>query len=133
MKTGETNIGQAPHIPLVKALKVKVLGRAAAHQMLPPLVSVLDWQENTDLKMPTNLDFAAYAEIGFRATAPKDGAERVRRHAVRAICHHIYGPIEQELHLVLHRMWELGLSSSDPAVQRIERLIVALRGEDAAP
>lgn len=132
MTTRETHIGPTPQIPLVRALKVKVLERAMSPPPLPPLVNAMDWYEGPAeaLYMPQDLRFSAYAEIGFQQIAPKSAAELVRRRGVRAICHHIYGPIEQELHLALHDMWERGLSSSDPVVRRIERLICVLRGED---
>ena len=126
--TDTSDIGSAPQIPFIGALKVKVIGRAH-NVMLPPLVQMMKWNEGPPetQSAPDDMEFSAFAQIGFEQTAPKGAAEVVRANAVRAICHHVYGPIERELHLVLEDMWRRGLSSYDPAVLRIERLIHILR------
>lgn len=55
--------------------------------------------------------------------------EMIRRDARRAIAWAIYGEIETELRHVLRDLWRTGLRPN-PAVARIEKLLVALRGDD---
>lgn len=123
-------IGKAPAIPFVEALRVELTGRAHT-QMLPPLVEMIKVDE-----FPANPEFRdsdwehhAFAQVGFIQTAPREATDTVRKHAIRSICHHVYGPIEAELRLVQEDMWRLGTPSSSPAMKRIERLISVLRGE----
>ena len=123
-------IGKAPTIPFVEALRVELTGRAHT-QMLPPLVEKIKLDE-----FPINPDFResdwehhAFAQVGFSQTAPRGATDMVRKHAIRSICHHVYGPIEAELRLVREDMWRLGVPSSSPAMQRVDRLISVLRGE----
>lgn len=126
------DIGKAPTIPFVEALRVEMAGRAHV-QMLPPMVEMIKVDE-----FPTNPEFRdsdweyhAFAKVGFTQTAPKGASDYVRQNGIRAICHHIYGPIEAELRLVQEDLWRMGVPSSAPASQRIDRLISVLRGERA--
>ena len=126
----EQKIGDAPHIPIIKALRVKIIGRAV-DQLLPPLVRRIDVATDP---APFGIgdekyEYSVAAEINYRQIAPKDAEQFVREHAVRSICHHIYGPIEQELHLIMENMWDAGMHSSQPAIQRVGRLIDVLRGD----
>lgn len=124
------DIGRAPKIPFVEALRVEVTGQAHT-QMLPPLVEMI--KVDTFPAVPefreSDWEYHAFAQVGFKQTAPRGADEHVRRHAVRSICFHVFGPVEAELRLVQEDLWRLGVPSSSPAMQRVERLISILRGD----
>lgn len=124
------DIGPAPKIPFVEALRVEMTGRAHV-QILPPLVEMIKIDEFPVIPelRAHDWEYHAFAQVGFKQIAPQGAADVVRKHGIRAICHHIYGPIEAELRLVQEDLWRSGLPSSSPVAQRIERLIAVLRGE----
>ena len=125
------DLGPTPKIPFVEALRVEMTGRAHS-QILPPLVEIID--VDTSPVIPEHpgyeWEFHAFAQVGFKQTAPKDASERVRKNGVRAICHHLYGPVEAELRLAIEDLWRVGVPSSSPAMRRLDRLISVLRGEN---
>lgn len=126
----EKDIGRAPSIPFVEALRVELTGRAHV-QMLPPLVEMIkmDAVPAVPKFRDSDWEYHAFAQVGFKQTAPRDASAEVRKRAIRAMCHHIFGPVEAELQLVREDLWRLGVPSSSPAMQRVERLIAVLRGE----
>ena len=134
--TGKTemtqDIGPTPNIPFVTALRVEMTGRAHS-QLLPPLVERIDVKASPAIpELPNHeWEFHAFAQVGFKQTAPKGASEYVRKNGVRAICYHLYGPVEAELRLAMEDLWRIGVPQSAPAIQRIERLISVLRGENA--
>lgn len=125
----DPQIGKAPVIPFVEALRVEVTGRAHT-QMLPPLVEMIkvDAFPVVPEFRDSDWEYHAFAQIGFKQTAPRGADEHVRKHAIRSICFHVFGPVEAELRLVQEDLWRLGVPSSSPAMKRVERLINVLRG-----
>lgn len=126
----EKDIGRAPSIPFVEALRVELTGRAHV-QMLPPLVEMVKMDAFPAVPefRDSDWEYHAFAQVGFKQTAPRGADEHVRKHAIRSICFHVFGPVEAELRLLQEDMWRLGVPSSSPAAQRVERLIAVLRGE----
>ncbi len=126
----DSAIGKAPAIPFVDALRVELTGRAHT-QMLPPLVEMIKMDAFPAVPefRDSDWEYHAFAQVGFKQTAPRDASEHVKAQAVRAICFHVFGPVEAELRLVQEDMWRLGVPSSSPAMQRVERLISVLRGD----
>ena len=124
----QDDMGPAPTIPMVEALRVKVIGRAVS-PFLPPMVTSVDFSAEQPDFDRVKTQYKAYAEIGFTMLADEGAEDYVRGHAVKAICHHIFGPVERELRLVQEDLWAMGASRHSPASMRIDRLIVVLRGE----
>jgi len=125
----DSAIGKAPAIPFVDALRVELTGRVHT-QLLPPLVEMIKMDAFPAVPefRDDDWEYHAFAQVGFKQIAPRGADEHVREHAVMSICFHVYGPIEAELRLVQEDMWRLGVPSSSPAMQRVNRLISVLRG-----
>lgn len=125
------DIGRAPSIPFVEALRVELTGRAHV-QMLPPLVEMvkMDAFPAVPELRAHDWEYHAFAQVGFKQIAPRDASADVRKQAIRAICHHVFGPVEAELRLVQEDLWRLGVPSSSPAAQRVDRLLAVLRGDN---
>lgn len=123
----DNKLGEAPDVPLINALRVKIVRRVAP-PFLPRMVGALEFDVEPRLHLG-QVEYRAYAEIGFKMVADERSEDYVRRHAVKAICNHVYGPVERELRLVQESLWEMGAGSDCAASKRIERLISVLRGE----
>lgn len=118
------------NLPIVDALRVKILGKAVS-PILPPLMTRLEAEANETNHLPFqhDLEFLVWAEFGYRQTAPKSGLEMVRENAVKSLAHAIYHPAEIELREIQNDLRSMGLDRTTPAMQRIDRLIQTLRGE----
>lgn len=124
------SIGKAPTIPFVDALRIELTGRAHT-QILPPLVEMIkvDAFPAVPELRDHDWEYHAFAQVGFKQNAPRGASDQVRKQAIRAMCHQIFGPIEAELRLVQEDLWRLGVPSSSLAMQRVERLLKVIRGE----
>jgi hypothetical protein len=121
-------------LPFVSALRDVVLRRVLPRISLRH-VDIVAWADGPD---PVRQDYEVevFAKIFARSRVSeptdKESMDQVYRSAVRRICHEIYGPVEQEIRLVLHDLWEEGLYDEHPAILRIEKLLPMLRGEEVS-
>ena len=116
------------HLPFVEALRTKVIGQSPAPYVSWAHVDYSDMKSDRSAVAEHLLDYRSSAEVFFQQTAPKDAGDMVREKAVRAMAHHVYGPIENELRGVLEHLWENGMHHS-VAAKKIEAMLPTLRGE----
>ena len=122
------DIGKPPRIPLVDALRVKIIGRALSP--LPPMVSRIAMSATPRDVTKNDCQYLASVDIRFEQIAPNKAEEHVRRNAVVSICRHVYGPVIEELMDITDDLWKVGVPADSPAMQRIDRLLRVLSGDE---
>lgn len=122
-------------IPFIKDLKQVVTGRGTPlHAPLYTMRMQAEYDSPvvdtaTRVMLMTHVDLHAMAAL--RPNAAPEEWQQAKRQAVRAMCSHLYGPVEMEIREVIRELWEIGVSPDAPAMTRLEALLLVLRGEGA--
>lgn len=122
-------------IPFIKDLKQVVTGRGLP--LHAPLYTIRQGKEYDSpiVNVDTRILVRTHVDLHVSASLPQGAMpgewETAKRNAVRAMCSHLYGPVEMEIRDVVRELWEIGVPDDAPAMVRLEALIKALRGEDA--
>lgn len=77
-----------------------------------------------------DMEWRTELRLTIRQRGPEGEREEVLQYGRRMIAAELFGEIEAEVRLALESLWEDGVTDS-PANERLERLLVLLRGADA--
>lgn len=123
-------------IPFIQDLKQVVVGRG--QPLHAPLYTIRHGAEYDSLvvNVDTRILVKTHVDLHVSASIPQGAMpgewETAKKNAVRAMCSHLYGPVEMEIRDVIRELWEIGVPGDAPAMVRLEALIETLRGEDAS-
>jgi len=120
------------NLPIVDAMRVKIIGRAVA-PIMPSLVTMSHQEAPPERSTSAadDLEYRSSVEVVYRETAPAGAAELVRETAVRALAHTIYKSVRCEIIEAILELRAAGVPPTELGIRRLEAMLDPLEGRPA--